>query len=130
MASPHSNAFVDINGDCLSDLVVVTQDTNNQVLEIFINTPGPNFVASDTVPLPIGAGQISWADIGFLFFVYSRYSSFPLLFPPLQIEMELWTLLSPSVTLNQPVPQQMPFILVITRNYKCVRASQGVAMIA
>ena len=63
ISSPHSNAFVDITGDCLSDLVVFNTDNN---MELWINT-GTEYTLDIVYSLPVGAGQFSFADFGLLF---------------------------------------------------------------
>ena len=61
---PHSNAFVDINGDLSADLVITTEKN----FEIWMNQGG-NYVLNTTIPLPVDQnsdayiGQATWADI-------------------------------------------------------------------
>jgi integrin alpha FG-GAP repeat containing protein 1 len=68
IASPHSNAFVDITGDCLPDLVVFSELNEIKKMELWINT-GTAYVLNQTYPLPQGAGQVSFADFG-LFLIH------------------------------------------------------------
>ncbi|KAJ2355382.1 hypothetical protein GGF43_002715, partial [Coemansia sp. RSA 2618] len=59
-ASPHSSAFVDLDGDCLADLFIVCQ--GNEEYQIWTNSGG-GFVYSQTGKLPSGAGPVSFADM-------------------------------------------------------------------
>ncbi|KAJ2807817.1 hypothetical protein H4R21_000328 [Coemansia helicoidea] len=59
-ASPHSSAFVDLDGDCLADLFIVC--AGNEEYQIWTNGPG-GFVYSQTGKLPSGAGPVSFADM-------------------------------------------------------------------
>jgi hypothetical protein len=73
LAIPNSNAFVDINGDCISDLVVVSQnpETNAKTLEIWLNRKSKGFVLDTTYELPLGTGQVSFADFSTLHLIRS-----------------------------------------------------------
>ncbi|KAI8983819.1 hypothetical protein BDB01DRAFT_790233 [Pilobolus umbonatus] len=62
-AHPHSNAFVDLNGDCLSDLVFVCSDGHKQSIQIWVNNKQEGFILSQEAELPPGAGALSFADI-------------------------------------------------------------------
>jgi hypothetical protein len=70
LRQPDSNAFVDINGDCLSDLFVTstcsTPPCNSSQFEIWINEKG-TFKLDKVLPAVAGAGQVSFADIGKIF---------------------------------------------------------------
>ncbi|KAJ1852132.1 hypothetical protein GGH12_005725 [Coemansia sp. RSA 1822] len=59
-ASPHSSAFVDLDGDCLADLFIVCQ--GNEEYQIWLNS-GTGFVYSQTGKLPSSAGPVSFADM-------------------------------------------------------------------
>ncbi|EFA85052.1 putative integrin alpha FG-GAP repeat-containing protein [Heterostelium album PN500] len=65
ISSPHSNSFVDLNGDCLADMFITSGSSKDDTLtgEIWLNdkSNGYNF-DSRTFPLPRGAGQITFAD--------------------------------------------------------------------
>lgn len=68
LASPHSHAFVDLNGDCMADLVVtstgtLTDDTTLTFLEIWLNRAELGPVFHSISALPSGAGQIAFEDI-------------------------------------------------------------------
>ncbi|KNC83768.1 hypothetical protein SARC_03992 [Sphaeroforma arctica JP610] len=63
---PHSNAFVDLNGDCLADLVVTTKEG----IEFWLNIPGEGISSATRtlLKLPVGVlytnlGQLSFDDI-------------------------------------------------------------------
>lgn len=91
--NPHSNAFIDLDGDCLAgkgdsrqgvtgewqlkygfpslDLFLVCQDSQDSsrlTYQIWINSKSAGFKLSQTGSLPPGAGQISFADMGMLSF--------------------------------------------------------------
>lgn len=55
---PHSNAHVDIDGDCRADLVLSCKD----LLLIYLNSDS-GFVFSKSVKLPIGSGRVSFTDV-------------------------------------------------------------------
>ncbi|KAJ2496608.1 hypothetical protein GGH96_005712 [Coemansia sp. RSA 1972] len=59
-ASPHSSAFVDLDGDCLADLFIVCQ--GNEEYQIWLNSDS-GFVYSQTGKLPSSAGPVSFADM-------------------------------------------------------------------
>ncbi|CAG8483179.1 5282_t:CDS:10 [Paraglomus brasilianum] len=65
LADPHSNAFIDLNGDCLSDLFLTCQDEDGgKSFQIWINDKEKGFVLSKNEgKLPEGTGQISFADL-------------------------------------------------------------------
>ena len=65
LASPHSNSFVDINGDCLPELVLFSANptTNSTDMEIWL-LDGSSVSLDRIIPLPQGAGQLSFADLG------------------------------------------------------------------
>ncbi|KAJ1670044.1 hypothetical protein GGF38_001801 [Coemansia sp. RSA 25] len=62
-ASPHSSAFVDLDGDCRADLFIVCR--GNEEYQIWVSSPSskPGFVYSHTGRLPAGAGPVSFADM-------------------------------------------------------------------
>ncbi|KAJ2805135.1 hypothetical protein H4R20_002213 [Coemansia guatemalensis] len=59
-ASPHSSAFVDLDGDCLADLFIVCD--GNEEYQIWTNSEA-GFVYSQTGKLPSDAGPVSFADM-------------------------------------------------------------------
>lgn len=66
LPSPHSNAFIDLDGDCLADLFLVCQDdTSSSGLsyQIWKNAKDSGFELAQTGSLPAGTGQISFADM-------------------------------------------------------------------
>ena len=67
ISAPHSNAFIDINGDCLSDLILISEKDDRKILEIWIADLHSGFIFDQSFFLPIGAGQISFFDIGLFF---------------------------------------------------------------
>jgi len=70
LALPHSNAVVDMDGDCAGDLLVTSQDPNTgtRFLEIWLyqngqsGRGGPQFAFHRAYQLPNGTGQLSYAD--------------------------------------------------------------------
>ncbi|KAI9092668.1 hypothetical protein DFS34DRAFT_632718 [Phlyctochytrium arcticum] len=64
ISQPHSNAFVDIDGDCLADLVLTCDDGTGKIsFEVWLNTIDQGFVFGKRGPLPAGSGQLSFADM-------------------------------------------------------------------
>eukprot|EP00124_Ichthyophonus_hoferi_P001259 Ihof_evm7s61 gene=Ihof_evmTU7s61 len=61
---PHSNAFVDLNGDCLSDLFVTTNKDGKLQGEIWINNNGNWSLAANTVSF----GDLSPSELGVMTF--------------------------------------------------------------
>jgi integrin alpha FG-GAP repeat containing protein 1 len=63
-SNPHGNAFIDLDGDCLADLVFVcSKSGGSQYLQIWTNKRDQGFALAQTSDLPAGAGPISFADI-------------------------------------------------------------------
>lgn len=64
LAVPHSHAWVDLNGDCMADLLVTSADEdNNKYIELWINRASIGPVFDSISVLPTDAGQISVADL-------------------------------------------------------------------
>ncbi|RKP26277.1 hypothetical protein SYNPS1DRAFT_28023 [Syncephalis pseudoplumigaleata] len=63
---PHSGAFVDLNGDCLSDLFLTCESnaTGMATYQIWTNNKSDGFALAREGNLPKGAGAVSFADIG------------------------------------------------------------------
>ena len=82
LSSPHSNAFVDLDGDCLAgmifcmfhlnfyaDLFVTCSEKEGDAsssYQVWVNEKSRGFRLQHEGPLPKGAGPISFADIGSL----------------------------------------------------------------
>ncbi|CAO3580274.1 unnamed protein product [Absidia cylindrospora] len=63
-ASPHSNAFLDLNGDCLADVVMICDEMNGkQSVQIWTNQREKGFSLAQTFDLPTGAGPLAFADM-------------------------------------------------------------------
>ncbi|KNC97918.1 uncharacterized protein SPPG_06908 [Spizellomyces punctatus DAOM BR117] len=62
---PHSNAFLDLNGDCLADMFVTCQGSGNtpNKFQIWLNTKTDGFHFGMEQTLPAGSGQITFADM-------------------------------------------------------------------
>jgi len=76
---PNSHSFVDVNGDCLADLVLTSENCTSSCtkqLEIWINNgKEAEWRLDKIIALPFNAGQISWADFngdGTMDFMYGK----------------------------------------------------------
>ncbi|ORX36662.1 hypothetical protein BD324DRAFT_626704 [Kockovaella imperatae] len=65
LSNPHSSAFVDINGDCLADLVLDCIDArvDSRSIQIWLNRGSEGFQFAKSYNLPSGAGALSFADM-------------------------------------------------------------------
>ncbi|KAH9918403.1 integrin alpha N-terminal domain-containing protein [Epithele typhae] len=65
LANPHSNAAVDLDGDCLADVFLVCEDpsTGGKYFQIWVNKKDNGFELAQTRSLPAGTQAISFADI-------------------------------------------------------------------
>ncbi|TYJ56963.1 hypothetical protein B9479_002242 [Cryptococcus floricola] len=63
LANPHSSAFIDIDGDCLPDLVLHCTRTTGDSLQIWLNRADAGYVLSRNYNLPPGSGPITFADM-------------------------------------------------------------------
>jgi len=65
-ATPHSNAFIDFNGDCAADLFITSVDTNNQVhFEIWLRNPEDSkFCLVDVAKITSPISVVSFGDFG------------------------------------------------------------------
>ncbi|KAH7099716.1 hypothetical protein BKA62DRAFT_709222 [Auriculariales sp. MPI-PUGE-AT-0066] len=65
LANPHSNAVVDLNGDCLADLFLVCEEpaSGERSYQIWVNSKDSGFSLVGSGPLPDGIGAISFADM-------------------------------------------------------------------
>lgn len=65
ISDPHSNAVVDLNGDCLADLFVVCDKGNGgKGFQIWINNKADGFELAQEGALPSDVQSITFADIG------------------------------------------------------------------
>ncbi|ORX51249.1 hypothetical protein DM01DRAFT_176162 [Hesseltinella vesiculosa] len=63
-ASPHSNAFVDLDGDCLADLVFVCEGSfGRKSVQIWTNHRDKGFHLAQSFALPANAGPLAFADM-------------------------------------------------------------------
>ncbi|KAJ2484689.1 hypothetical protein EV174_002234 [Coemansia sp. RSA 2320] len=60
-ASPHSSAFVDVDGDCRADLFVVCEGGTDY--QIWASGSERGYTYSQTGQLPAGAGAVAFADM-------------------------------------------------------------------
>ncbi|PPQ97975.1 hypothetical protein CVT26_003124 [Gymnopilus dilepis] len=75
IANPHSNAVIDLDGDCLADLFLVCDDgRGGKTYQIWINSKDDGFFLSQSGPLPSGTQSISFADL-------NRDGTIDLIFP-------------------------------------------------
>lgn len=64
LANPHSNAVVDLNGDCLADIFLVCNNGGRGMsYQIWVNNKEEGFSLSQEGPLPSGVQSISFADV-------------------------------------------------------------------
>ncbi|TFY59525.1 hypothetical protein EVJ58_g5711 [Rhodofomes roseus] len=65
LSNPHSNAAIDLNGDCLADIFLVCDDTDtaSKYFQIWVNNKDDGFLLAQLGRLPKGAQSISFADI-------------------------------------------------------------------
>ncbi|TFK34872.1 hypothetical protein BDQ12DRAFT_688981 [Crucibulum laeve] len=64
LANPHSNAVVDLNGDCLADVFLVCDDgRGSKSYQIWVNNKDEGFTLSQQGSLPSGTQSISFADV-------------------------------------------------------------------
>nr|XP_019007302.1 uncharacterized protein I203_00900 [Kwoniella mangroviensis CBS 8507]OCF70763.1 hypothetical protein I203_00900 [Kwoniella mangroviensis CBS 8507] len=77
LANPHSSAFIDIDGDCLPDLVLHCSKpkSNHHSIQIWLNRGSPGYVISKSYDLPRGSGPLSFADM------IDRDGSIDIIFP-------------------------------------------------
>ncbi|GJJ12216.1 hypothetical protein Clacol_006457 [Clathrus columnatus] len=66
ISDPHSNAFIDLDGDCLADIFLTCQKPNSQqrTFQIWVNSAEQdNFVFKMSGQFPNGMGSITFADM-------------------------------------------------------------------
>ncbi|KAH7890039.1 hypothetical protein F5I97DRAFT_1999340 [Phlebopus sp. FC_14] len=64
LASPHSNAVIDLNGDCLADIFLVCDGGfGRKSYQIWVNNKDSGFALSQSGDLPPGVQTISFADM-------------------------------------------------------------------
>lgn len=64
LANPHSNAIVDLNGDCLADIFLVCDEANNRKsFQVWVNNKDAGFSLSRQGMLPPNTQTISLADV-------------------------------------------------------------------
>ncbi|KAL7415849.1 hypothetical protein BDY24DRAFT_380292 [Mrakia frigida] len=81
LANPHSNAFVDLDGDCLADVFLHCTDnySGDSSFQIWLNRKEKGYVLAKEGRLPKGTGQVTFADMdrdGTLDMVFPTCSSF------------------------------------------------------
>ncbi|WWC61849.1 uncharacterized protein I303_104434 [Kwoniella dejecticola CBS 10117] len=76
LAHPHSSAFIDIDGDCLPDLVLhcATPKSTARSIQIWLNKGKSGFELSRSYDLPRGSGPVSFGDL-------NRDGSIDIIFP-------------------------------------------------
>ncbi|KAG7086474.1 hypothetical protein E1B28_002425 [Marasmius oreades] len=64
ISHPHSNAVIDLNGDCLADVFLVCDDgRGGKFFQIWVNNKEDGFSLAQEHPLPTGTLQVSLADM-------------------------------------------------------------------
>ncbi|KAL0947607.1 hypothetical protein HGRIS_013696 [Hohenbuehelia grisea] len=64
LSNPHSNAVIDLNGDCLADLFLVCDDARGgKTFQIWTNNKAAGFSLAQTGYLPAGTQSITFADM-------------------------------------------------------------------
>ncbi|KAH9961067.1 hypothetical protein BC827DRAFT_354011 [Russula dissimulans] len=64
IANPHSNAVVDLNGDCVADIFLVCDDGLGQKsYQVWISNPDANFTLAQSGSLPAGTQSVVFADM-------------------------------------------------------------------
>ncbi|OBZ75437.1 T-cell immunomodulatory protein [Grifola frondosa] len=65
LSNPHSNAAIDLNGDCLADIFLVCDDsdTKSKYFQIWVNNKDEGFALAQLGRLPQGTQSISFGDI-------------------------------------------------------------------
>ncbi|KAF5386695.1 hypothetical protein D9615_001974 [Tricholomella constricta] len=64
LANPHSNAVVDLNGDCLADVFIVCDDgRGGKSFQIWVNNKADGFSLAQEGTLPSGFQTVSFADM-------------------------------------------------------------------
>lgn len=64
LSSPHSTAFVDLNGDCLADLFLTVVDPLGTLFfQVWLNGKNQKYCLVYHEQAPDGAGQVSFADV-------------------------------------------------------------------
>ncbi|KAF2074710.1 hypothetical protein CYY_003986 [Polysphondylium violaceum] len=63
LSKPHSNSFVDFNGDCLADMFITSISPNGSLVgEIWINQKENGYILTQSLVFPDGTGQITFSD--------------------------------------------------------------------
>ncbi|TIB81269.1 hypothetical protein E3Q22_01297 [Wallemia mellicola] len=110
MSQTHSNAFIDLNGDCLADLFLVCSG-HEPSYQIWLNNPAnDNFVLHSQNSLPKGTGMISFAD-------FDRDGTIDMIFPT--CESTTRDGLGKSCSINVVFNKQIP-LCVDSRSFEAL----------
>ncbi|KAI9462517.1 hypothetical protein F5148DRAFT_1213282 [Russula earlei] len=64
IANPHSNAAVDLDGDCVADIFLVCDDGPGQkTFQIWVSNPDTSFTLAQSGSLPSGTQSVVFADM-------------------------------------------------------------------
>ncbi|CAH7682403.1 hypothetical protein PPACK8108_LOCUS15314 [Phakopsora pachyrhizi] len=64
LPNPHSNAFIDLDGDCLADVFLTCEAENGRIsFQIWSNTKSHGYSLARSGVLPLGTKQVSFTDI-------------------------------------------------------------------
>lgn len=74
LTTPHSSAFVDINGDCQPDIVLHCERAraNERALQIYLGQGKEGYFLSKTIDLPSYSRAITFADMSTFFMCANR----------------------------------------------------------
>ncbi|KAH8995858.1 hypothetical protein EDB86DRAFT_2920938 [Lactarius hatsudake] len=64
ISNPHSNAAVDLNGDCVADIFLVCDDgTGRKYFQVWVSDPSEGFTLTQHGSLPAGTQSVVFADM-------------------------------------------------------------------
>ncbi|KAH8102947.1 integrin alpha N-terminal domain-containing protein [Cristinia sonorae] len=65
IADPHSNAAIDLNGDCLADIFLVCDDVNgiDKYFQIWINHKDDGYALAQSTKFPRGLQSVTFSDV-------------------------------------------------------------------
>ena len=73
LANPHSSAFLDLNGDCTSDIFIISEENGKTYFEIWIKNKkedDPKYCLVYNEKAGNYMSQVSFADIGTYIYIY------------------------------------------------------------
>ncbi|KAG8217292.1 hypothetical protein J3R82DRAFT_5387 [Butyriboletus roseoflavus] len=101
LASPHSNAIIDLNGDCLADIFLVCDEgSGRRSFQIWVNNKDSGFSLAQYQLLPSGVQAITFADI-------DRDGTIDMVFPTCS-SVSSWTGVGSGCMINIVYNKQIP----------------------